>query len=165
MNEIVINTGPIIALSAAIRDFSFIKGLFKTVVVPFEVQKEILDGPLEAPGRQFLEIGTPVKLIHEPLEIRNDLSSILDSGEASVIQTAHKLKIGTVCIDEAVGKRIARLNGLSVTGSLGVVIHAIRKGYELDLAVVLKSMRAFGIWISPSLERKAMDLLPKNTDI
>ena len=159
LTEVVINTGPIIALSVSISDFSFFKSLVKTVIVPLEVQKEILDGPVEAPGKHFLEIGNPIKLIKKPLVLRRDLLAVLDLGEASVIQTAQNLKIEKVCIDEAAGRRIARLNGLSVTGSLGFLIQAIHKGYSIDLAEVMKSMRMFGIWISPALEKKAMELL------
>ncbi len=41
---IVINTGPIIALVAALGDLSILKRLYKDVLVPFEVCSEILHG-------------------------------------------------------------------------------------------------------------------------
>lgn len=53
----------------------------------------------------------------KPLEIVNFLKNSLDLGEASVIQLALDENIQTVCIDEAVGRRVARLNGLSLTSN------------------------------------------------
>jgi len=49
------------------------------------------------------------------------LRNVLDLGEASVIQFALDENIDTVCIDEALGRRIARLNGLKLTGSTGIL--------------------------------------------
>jgi predicted nucleic acid-binding protein len=56
-----------------------------------------------------------------------------DLGEASVIQLAVNENIRTVCIDEAVGRRIARLNGLCLTGSIGVLLQAKRKGIDISM--------------------------------
>jgi predicted nucleic acid-binding protein len=45
------------------------------------------------------------------------LLTTLDRGEAAVIALALAEKIPTACIDETVGRRVARLHGLAVTGS------------------------------------------------
>ena len=50
------------------------------------------------------------------LEIKPMLLNSLDLGEASVIQLAINKKIDTVSIDDAVGRRIARLNDLKLIG-------------------------------------------------
>jgi len=42
--SIVINTGPIIALVAALGDLTILKRLYKEVFVPLEVSSEILQG-------------------------------------------------------------------------------------------------------------------------
>ena len=52
-------------------------------------------------------------------------------GEAAVIQLALEENIQTVCIDEAVGRRIARLNNLSLTGLIGILLRAKISGYPL----------------------------------
>ncbi|WP_243714094.1 hypothetical protein [Nostoc sp. 106C] len=64
------------------------------------------------------------------------LLNSLDLGEASVIQLALNKNIPTVCIDEAVGRGIARLSGLLVTGSIGILLRAKREGYPLYLNAV-----------------------------
>lgn len=41
IKEIVINTGPLLTLLAALGDLSFLKSLYKRVLVPLEVCQEI----------------------------------------------------------------------------------------------------------------------------
>lgn len=56
--------------------------------------------------------------------------------------------IQTVCIDEAVGRRVARLNGLRLTGSIGVLIRAKKIGLDFSMQEVIKRMQANGIYLS-----------------
>jgi predicted nucleic acid-binding protein len=56
--------------------------------------------------------------------------------------------IRTVCIDEAVGRRIARLNGLCLTGSIGVLLRAKRKGIDFSIPDALNGMQSNGIYLS-----------------
>ena len=71
-----------------------------------------------------------------------------DMGEASVIQLAVNENIRTVCIDEAVGRRIARLNGLCLTGSIGVLLRAKRKGLDFSMTEAIDRMQSNGIYLS-----------------
>ena len=56
--------------------------------------------------------------------------------------------IQTVCIDESAGRRIARLSGLSVTGSVGILIRARKEGHQFSMREALQKMRRKGIWLS-----------------
>lgn len=89
-------------------------------------------------------------------QINPYLINSLDRGEASVIQAALDLGIDTVCIDEAVGRRIARLNGLNLTGSLGILIRAKRELGNISITEAIGSMRRNGIWISDRLASLAV---------
>ena len=114
--DLVINTGPLISLVAATGDLEILRGRYTRIVVPAEVSAELLiGGPTgfavpEFKAATFLDIRT------SPTALGTFLANSLDPGEASVIQTALDLQIATVCIDECVGRRIARLIYLSVTG-------------------------------------------------
>ncbi len=86
-----------------------------------------------------------------PLKIVQFLKNSLDLGEASVIQLALNESICTVCIDEAVGRRIARLNGLYITGSIGVLIRARRKGLDFSMLDAINRMQSNGIHLSQNV--------------
>ncbi len=82
--------------------------------------------------------------------------NLLDTGEASVIQLAIDRQIATVCIDETVGRRIARLSNLQVTGSIGILIRAKREGLLLSVNNALRKMEQKGIWISDRIKTIAL---------
>jgi predicted nucleic acid-binding protein len=73
------------------------------------------------------------------------LLNSLDSGEAAMIQLALNENIQTVCLDEIVGRRMARLHGLTVTGSIGVLLRARymalgKLRYEKRISFMLHSL-------------------------
>jgi predicted nucleic acid-binding protein len=80
----------------------------------------------------------------------------LDVGEAAVIQTAIDLHLPLVCIDEAAGRRLARLCSLDLTGSIGVLIKASSLGYELSIPDALNRMQQKGIWLSEKVIQFAL---------
>lgn len=146
--ELVINTGPLLALIAGIGDLSLLNSLYKRVLISFEVSEEIEAGGasgfviIEFKKSKFLEKWTT------PLAINPFLRNALDLGEASVIQLALDENISTVCIDESMGRRIARLNGLKLTGSIGVLIRAKQNGFDFSMLDAIHRMQAQGIYLS-----------------
>ena len=147
-NKIVINTGPILALIAGLGDLNVLNSLYKRVVVPYEVCEEIMAGGSTGFGvREFNDANFLIKL-DKPTIMQPYLQNSLDLGECSVIQTALDEKIQTICIDEAVGRRIARLNGLTLTGSLGIMIRAKKEGHSFILREAIKQMQAHGVWLN-----------------
>ncbi len=88
---------------------------------------------------------------NSPLTISPLLFNSLDLGEASVIQLALNENISTVCIDESVGRRIARLSGLSVTGSIGILLRAKREGYPLSIKTAIQKMLNYNIRLSQTV--------------
>ena len=52
------------------------------------------------------------------------------------------------CIDESMGRRIARLNGLKLTGSIGVLIRAKQDGFDISMSEAINRMRSQGIYLS-----------------
>ena len=74
-----------------------------------------------------------------------------------MIQLALTERISTVCIDEASGRRVARLHGLSLTGSIGILIRAKREGYPLVMSQAITQMREKGIWLSERVIQIALE--------
>lgn len=137
-NQIVINTSPLIAIVAALGDLNILQSLYIDVIVPFEVSQEIIIGGSTGLAVNEFQSASWIQKQSSPLNIYPFLFNSLDLGEASVIQLALNKNISTVCINEVVGRRIARLSGLSVTGSIGILLRAQREGYPLSIKTVIQ---------------------------
>ena len=147
VRTLVINTSPIIALVAALGDLQVLK-MYEQVMVPLEVHQELsAGGPANFALAEF-EAAHWLDKRTQPVAIGTALGNSLDKGEAAVIQLALYENFQTVCIDEAAGRRIARLNGLLVTGSVGILLRALHEGYSFSMREALDRMRARGIWLS-----------------
>ena len=120
--QVVINTTPLIALTAATGNLDVLRCLYSKVIVPYEVAEEIRAGGRDSFGVDVFDQASWLSINPEPLELLPYLQNTLDRGEASVIQTALRLGINLVCIDETIGRRVARLSNLTVTGAIGVLL-------------------------------------------
>lgn len=153
---LVVNTTPLIALAAA-GCFDALPLLYRRVIVPLEVATEIRAGGRSGIG--VAELNTAPSWLDiqaSPTLIPPYLANALDRGEAAVIATALERNIPLVCIDETVGRRMARLSGLSLTGSLGILIKAKRQGFPVVIAVAAQRMRDQGIWLSAQVLASAL---------
>lgn len=157
MRDIVINTGPIIALVAAAESLEWLPAFYDRILIPYEVVQEIEAGGVGNPESLALHgIKDLVMMGREKADLPPALLRELDLGEASVIHAAICHDIPTVAIDEKAGRRIARLNNLKVTGSLGILIKAKKQGLIDNLSNCISRMRFQGIWISEILVQQAL---------
>lgn len=154
--EIVINTTPILSLIAATGSLDMLPLLYSRVWVPWEVCQEIQVGGsdgfavTEFTGEDWLYKQT------QAISISALLQNSLDSGEAAVIQLALQQGIPLVAIDETVGRRFARLSGLTVTGSIGILLKAKSLGYPVTMTEAIRRMRQRGIWLSDKVVEFAL---------
>jgi hypothetical protein len=51
---------------------------------------------------------------------------------------------------------VARLAGLRVTGSIGILLRACQTGRRIDLQSVRRGMDAHGVWVSEAVWHEAM---------
>ncbi|MEA5582687.1 DUF3368 domain-containing protein [Nodularia harveyana UHCC-0300] len=151
-NIIVTNTAPLISIVAATGDLRVLQTLYTQVLVPFEVGQEILAGGTSGFAVNEFEDANWLEKMPTPLNhISPFLLNSLDLGEASVIQLAINENIPTVCIDEAVGRRVARLSGLSLTGTIGILLRAKQEGYSINIKEAIHRMIVRGIRLSETL--------------
>lgn len=155
---VVINTGPLLALIAAIGDLELLRTLYARVVVPFEVAHELKASPHNRFGSDVVERTSWLVTTQQPTAIQVLLRQSLDPGEAAVIQLAMDEQVPLVCIDELAGRRVARLSGLKVTGSLGVLLRALSEGLEVDVSAAMRRMKSHGIWLSDRVVREVRRL-------
>lgn len=157
-----INTGPLIALVAAVGDLTVLRSLYTEVLVPYEVCQEILVGGSTGFAVAEFEAAIWLQKQQAPLNISPLLLNSLDRGEAAVIQLAIDENISTVCIDEAAGRRIARLSGLTLTGSIGILLRAKQSGYPFSMQQAISQMLNRGIRLSPTVINFALEQAGEN---
>ncbi|MEM9136724.1 MAG: DUF3368 domain-containing protein [Cyanobacteria bacterium P01_F01_bin.42] len=148
---IVINTSPLLALTAALGDLSCLRQLYQDILVPYEVAQEIIQGGSNNFGVPEFQAAEWLSKLSKPLQISPFLINSLDLGEASVIQLALDRSIGTVCIDETVGRRVARLNGLKLTGSVGILLRVKRLDPTLSVKNAISNMLQRNIRLSQTV--------------
>lgn len=153
---VVTNTTPLIALTAATGSLEVLRALYTRVIVPYEVAEEIRAGGKEAFGLSVFEKASWLEINPDPVVLPPYLQNTLDLGEASVIQTALQQGVNRVCIDETIGRRVARLSNLSVTGSIGVLLKAKSMGYPVSIPEAINRMREHGIWLSNAVTSFAL---------
>jgi len=153
---IVTNTTPLIGLAVGTGSLDILRALYVRVVVPLEVTEELHAAGEGAPGVDVFRQAHWLERLAQPVAIPPYLGNTLDRGEASVIQTALDMNIPLVCIDESVGRRVARLSGLTLTGSIGVLIKARQQGYPVSIPKAVERMREHGIWLSDEVVRFAL---------
>ena len=92
-------------------------------------------------------------IIQNPTDVKQQqvLEATLDKGEASTIALALEQGRCLVIIDEAKGRKWAFRLGLTVTGTLGVLAQAKKKGYIPALAPLIQQIRLTNFRLSDSL--------------
>ncbi len=145
---VVVNTSPIIYLSS-INQISLLKKLFQKVFIPYAVNQEVMSGGKDVFGVREIKNKKWIKTkkIENKLAKRYLLTDI-DDGEAEVIVLAEELKASTIIMDDRLGRKIAKLRGFNVIGTLRILITAKEKSLITEVKPLIKKLKEVGFWIS-----------------
>ena len=153
---ILCNTSPLIAL-ASIDSLELLNSLTEDWCVPEAVYKEatMSDKPYSEMIIAFLK-GKIQKV--KDIEAVNDLRIFIDLGESEVIQLASELDASLVIIDERRGRNIAKLKGLTIIGTVGLLLKAKEKGLIEKVLPLVEEIKSRNIYISKELLKKVKKL-------
>jgi hypothetical protein len=147
MTAIVCNTGPIIAL-ASIQKLDILKNLYDSIYLPEAVNDEILRGGRHFTGLDEYRKADWIKILKLQQPEDTLLATVLDTGEASVIQLAREIGVYKILMDERKGRRVARdVYGLQVIGTDRLLTDAKQAHLVPSVKEPLQQMRAAGYWI------------------
>lgn len=142
---------------AMVDRLDVLHSIFDDVIVPEPVHEEILEGGESGSGvSEYLSADWIIRRsLHAPPDPL--IESVLDNGEASVIQIAREAVIDRVLIDERKARKIAReVYGLNVVGSAGIIVEAKLRGLVESVQRELTRMRDHGYWIHDDIVAAAM---------
>jgi predicted nucleic acid-binding protein len=152
-DTIAVNTVPLIALVAC-DSLDLLKHLHQHVLVPTAVVDEFGRGGPGGAIAAGLPAWLDVRTLRGPVPPM--LVAHLDLGEASAIALALEARVPLVAIDERRGRLVARDVGLTVTGTLGLLLRAKRLGVIDAVAPRLSAMRQNGVWLGEALVRRVL---------
>jgi len=144
----VTNTSPVIAL-AGVGLVSLLQELFDKVIVPFAVWDELVDKP-GAPEPAMLAALSNVTL-RPALGVPSPDLLALGAGEASAIMIASTIPDSLVLLDDAAGRKLAARLGLTVRGTLGMLMQAKAQGLITHVKPYVTRMIADGRYFDPGL--------------
>ena len=147
----VINSSPLIALVAALPDFGMLAGIVEKLIIPSEVLAELAAGGHKDDTAARVSATPWCRVLPLRPPQFNPLLATLGSGEAAVIQAALEHELPLVIIDEVRGRRTARLAGLRVVGSLGILVELHRAGLLVSVGSAIHAMKQKGIYVAPEL--------------
>ncbi len=155
---VVCNTSPLIKL-AGVGLLNLLPQIYGTIWVPEIVRDEYLTGAT-APTP---DLTTFLWLVFHQVTIAPTLQALsgFGAGEAAAITLAEASHARIILLDDKRARRVAHDRGLTVVGTLGVLVRAKQQGYLTTLRPVLTTMMAQGrysriaiIGKNPSLMRR-----------
>ncbi|MBI5650551.1 MAG: DUF3368 domain-containing protein [Chloroflexi bacterium] len=165
MTVVISNTTPFVGLSIT-GNFESLKTLFGEIKIPEAVYQEMIVAGATRPGAAEMLHGITngwirVEAVH-PSNTLITLKVDLDDGEAEAIALALQTKADLVLLDERKARAKAKALGLDITGTVGIILLAHRKGLDVDVASALARLKEQGFRISDQLYQRV--LRDANTD-
>ncbi|MCF8336962.1 MAG: DUF3368 domain-containing protein [Bacteroidales bacterium] len=149
MPKVVSNTTPIISLLKLSR-LSILKDLYSEISIPHAVYQEIEAGNSKKYYQDLSKLDwVSIVKVKDKEAIKYFLD--LDAGEAEAIVLANELQADLIIVDESLGRFYAKHAGLNVTGTIGVLIKAKKKGIIKELKPLLFELIKKDVWISKKL--------------
>lgn len=151
MPRVIVNSTPVIALCNA--DLLFVlKELYGEVIIPKSVYDEVT-AKVDSACNQIKNNSDWIR-VEEIKDIthRKMYKAKLHSGEVDVMILAQEEPgADLVIIDDNAAKKTAKYLGLTVTGTMGVLIKAKRMGVISSVKEALKKIQNNGFYISDEL--------------
>lgn len=156
MPKVVSNSSPIIHL-AKIGKLELLKEYFQTITVPEAVYRECV---LEGKVREEVEIiknADWIKVMQvESKKIVRLLQSLLDDGESEAIALSLEIGADLILLDDSDAREKARLYGLKITGTIGILLQAKIERKIDSLKETLDRLKESGFWLSNKLETRLL---------
>jgi len=148
----VMNTSPWISLSLC-GQTDLLNSLYENVLIPPAVKEEIIAGGKSQVGVQELESTTWLQIMEIKDSTKISLLHELDRGEAEVIILAKEQRVDEVIIDEKVARMQARVLGLKVVGTPGLLLRAKNRGLIHEIRPSINMILQEGIYIHENVVR------------
>lgn len=147
---------------------ALLEAFYDLVVVPESVWVEVVEQGASRPGSKALRTARETEWVEVQTAEREDLFRLLRQslgpGESEAITLAVEHPDHDLLLDEADGRRRAKVYDLSLTGTVGLLIRAHAQGRIKDLEQVLVELRdEAGFWIGDDLIEEVLETVETDT--
>ena len=156
---VVVNSTPIILLQK-VGQLELLNLLYSKVYIPESVYKEVIEGGnnKNADGdfisaHSFIEV-VPV----QNAEVKRLFSSSLHEGEVETIMLAMEKSADLCILDDLLARKYAKNAGFNITGTLGVLLLAKRKGYVKVVKPIMDKLIDVGMFVDDNLYASVLDI-------
>jgi predicted nucleic acid-binding protein len=160
---IVISDTSAITNLAAVDQLRLLPLLYKQVIIPEAVYRELVDIDPPVPGSAEVQAATwlEVKLITNRKVVERLQSEVrLDPGESEAIALALELGADLLLIDERRGRAEADRLGIKITGLLGILVEAKRNNLIVAVKPLMDALIATSEFrVSSALYNQILDIV------
>ena len=150
MKESVVTDSTCLIGLERVGHLDLLPALFEPILVPPKVQHEF--GTL----LPWLTVETPTD--HALVAA---LNMLVDDGEAEAIALAHEQR-WRIILDDRRARSVARGLGITIIGTVGVLVRAKRLGMITSLKALLDDLEAHEFYISEALKAEALRLVEES---
>ncbi|MYC75751.1 DUF3368 domain-containing protein [Candidatus Poribacteria bacterium] len=154
IHPVISNNSPLVGLFG-LNLLSLLRDLYTEVWIPRKVEKEFLKKDTII-RREALESAPWIKTVDLTDPETAAIYVELDDGEAESLALANEHDACLVLLDEKVGRRTAKEIGLTVKGTVGILIEAKAEGLIDVIKPLLIQLQDNGIHLSESLINNAL---------
>lgn len=151
MLKVIVNSTPIIVL-CGIGKLDILRRLYGEITIPAAVYREVT----AIEDSACMQIKNAGSWIHvECIRDNTDkkmYKAKLHAGEVEVMLLAQEQMADLVIIDDNAAKKTAKYLGLTVTGTLGILLKAKSQGIVQKVDILLAEMERNGFYIDSRLE-------------
>jgi hypothetical protein len=141
---VVVSDASVLICLGALRQLQLLQDFYREILVPDAVWQEVTVAAATRPGapeaiqasqQGWLKVRTPGNRA-----LVTSLQTTLDAGEAEAIALATESGASLLLMDESDGRALAQALGMSVTGTLGVLLRAKQTGAVPALKPLLDTL-------------------------
>lgn len=147
MQKTIVSDTSCLILLDNIGELYLLEKLFGEVYITSIIAKEF-----GKPFPHWVNVKDPINITYQTI-----LKTNIDAGEASAIALAMEEKNSLIILDDLKARKVAIGLGLSITGTLGVLIEAKQAGFLKAIKPVLLKIHETNFHISSEIEKKILN--------
>lgn len=156
MRRVIVNSTPLIVL-CKIKRLDILQKLYGSIVIPRAVFSEVTAKEDSACRQVSEKDWIRVECIADQSDKKMYKAKLHDGEVEVMILAQEQPKADLIIIDDNAAKKTAKYLGLTVTGTLGVLLKAKQAGVIERVAPVIAEMKQRGFYISSELERIVLE--------